>query len=64
MQTSNEGYWTIEVRHFKTMRSKKGLALGVKVLDSDAVKGNWLMMAAEQVIRGVKRSVEEENAKR
>lgn len=51
------GVWQIDVKHFKTHRSRTGVAIGVMMSDEDEARG-ILPIAFEKAVNAVKKAIE------
>lgn len=52
------GIWKIDIKYFKSLRARKGLAIGVMVADEDVERNsNSIVMAFDMAFRQIKQQV-------
>lgn len=53
----SNGVWQIDIKHFKTHRSRTGVAIGVMMSDEDEARG-ILPIAFEKAVNAVKKAID------
>lgn len=56
------GVWQIDIKHFKTHRSRTGVAIGVMMSDEDEARG-ILPIAFEKAVDAVKKAIDKQGVK-
>lgn len=53
------GVWKVDIKYFKSLRARKGLAIGVMVSEEDVERNsNSMVRAFDMVFRQIKQQVE------